>query len=204
MELTKISGIYKIVNINNEKVYIGSSKDIEKRFKEHIYQLKNNIHHSSKLQRSFNKTKDKSAFKLEIIEEVDEDKLKEREEYYIDLYNAFNNGYNCCAQVDNPKFSLKNSKKAINKKKTDEFYDEFMKFYEQYKDNLKIGNKFLERLINKHYKYKTYVKVINMIKWALTNYNLYDYNANFYVTTKGIYYLIINDLNGKEIEEVRF
>lgn len=40
MELTKISGIYKIVNINNEKVYIGSSKDIEKRFKEHIYQLK--------------------------------------------------------------------------------------------------------------------------------------------------------------------
>ena len=31
MELTKISGIYKIVNINNEKVYIGSSKDIEKK-----------------------------------------------------------------------------------------------------------------------------------------------------------------------------
>ena len=43
-------GIYKITNIKNGKIYVGSSKDIEKRWKEHLYKLKYGVHHSVKLQ----------------------------------------------------------------------------------------------------------------------------------------------------------
>jgi len=70
-------GIYKITNIKNNKIYIGSSKNTEIRFKEHLYLLENNSHHSTKLQNSYNKTKNKLVFKFEIIEETTEDILKE-------------------------------------------------------------------------------------------------------------------------------
>ena len=37
-----MQGVYKIENINNGKKYIGSSKDIEKRFYQHRRKLENN------------------------------------------------------------------------------------------------------------------------------------------------------------------
>ncbi len=92
-----IQGIYKIENQKTGKVYIGQAKNIQKRFREHQRHLKNNSHHSAKLQRSYNKTMDKSIFKFSIVEVVtDANKLDEREQFYIDYYDSFNNGYNCC------------------------------------------------------------------------------------------------------------
>ena len=38
------SGIYKIENIINNKIYIGSSKNIIKRFNQHKYELRNYNH----------------------------------------------------------------------------------------------------------------------------------------------------------------
>ena len=61
-----MSGIYLISNSKNGKVYVGSSKNIEKRKKQHFKDLENNTHHSVKLQRSYNATRDKvhSSFRL--------------------------------------------------------------------------------------------------------------------------------------------
>lgn len=191
-------GIYKIFNTKNKKVYIGSSKHIEKRWKEHIHRLENNAHHSSKLQKSYDKVQDKSVFKFEIIEELSEDQLKEREQHYIDLFDAFNAGYNCCAEVDNPKYSLKNSKKAINKKLLDDLYEEFMTLYGQNQDGLKIGSVFLGRLSEKHYKHHVYKNTNGIIKWFLDNYNTDDYSARFSVNGSQQYYLIISDKEGNE------
>lgn len=87
-----ICGIYKITNIITKKVYIGSSKDIYSRWDKHIYDLKNGKHHSSHLQRSWDYYGNKN-FKFEIIEECDFNKLLEREQYYIDLYNSANSDY---------------------------------------------------------------------------------------------------------------
>jgi len=42
--MTKILGIYKITNLKNGKVYIGSSKNIKRRLIEHKSRLKNNKH----------------------------------------------------------------------------------------------------------------------------------------------------------------
>lgn len=100
-------GIYKIENKNNKMVYIGSSFNIEKRFHQHKQELKKNRHHSYKLQNSYNETKDFESFNFEIVEKLDcsRTELLVREQYYIDKYNAYENGYNCCQYSVNPKYT---------------------------------------------------------------------------------------------------
>ena len=51
-----ISGIYKIKSkVKPERIYIGSSVNIQERWRKHINYLKNNKHQSIKLQRHYNK-----------------------------------------------------------------------------------------------------------------------------------------------------
>lgn len=47
--ISVLQGIYQIKNIHNDKVYIGSSVNIGKRYTQHIYDLKYNIHQNHKL-----------------------------------------------------------------------------------------------------------------------------------------------------------
>lgn len=100
------SGIYKITNKKNEKVYIGSSSNIERRFSEHKQALINNKHHSYKLQSDFNNAHDINSFSFEIIETTDCSKteLFRREQNYIDKFRAYDDGYNCCEYSLNPKY----------------------------------------------------------------------------------------------------
>jgi group I intron endonuclease len=78
------SGIYKITNIINGRIYIGSAVRIDRRFKLHLSQLKGNYHINSHLQNSFNEY-GIDNFKFERIENVkDKTKLIEREQYYLD------------------------------------------------------------------------------------------------------------------------
>lgn len=88
-----ISGIYYIKNIINKKVYIGESVDIYRRWREHLQDLMSGIHKNIHLQRAWDMYKEDS-FEFRIIEECAEDKLFEREKYWIKFYNAFQNGYN--------------------------------------------------------------------------------------------------------------
>lgn len=95
----KITGIYKIQNIVNNKVYIGSAKSILSRFSVHKRTLKNNCHFNKHLQSSYN-IHGINNFVFEIIEEIDinnKELIQEREEFYISYYksNDKNFGYNC-------------------------------------------------------------------------------------------------------------
>lgn len=186
-------GIYKICNIKTNKNYIGSSKDIDKRFKEHIRMLENNCHHSSKLQRSYNATKDKTVFQFLIIEIVDDiELLKEREQHYIDMYDSFNNGYNCSEKVDNPKYCLKNQSKTKNKIELDLLYKKFFEIYNN--DYIILGNKLLKRLKDKQYKNITVSKIINSIVWFNENYDKTKYRL-FIKYHSNECWLLINDNN---------
>jgi group I intron endonuclease len=49
------SGVYMLKNLNNGKVYIGSSRSLPERKYRHFYRLKNNTHHNPYLQNAFNK-----------------------------------------------------------------------------------------------------------------------------------------------------
>lgn len=89
------SGIYKIINIIDKKVYIGQSIHLSKRKKEHFKDLELNKHANRHLQYAFNKY-GKENFLFEILERCEESELDDREIYYINLYNSTNCicGYN--------------------------------------------------------------------------------------------------------------
>lgn len=101
------SGIYKIKNLINDKIYIGSAFDLEKRWKWHSSRLKNNSHWNTHLQKAWNKY-GSDNFIFEIIEKVDmydnENKtdfkyrlVDGREQYYLDnllFANSYLNGTN--------------------------------------------------------------------------------------------------------------
>ena len=107
----KKCGIYCIKNIITNKLYIGSSINIENRISLHKNMLKNNKHHSTKLQHSYNKHGENN-FLFEIIEECDENLLLEKEQNYIDILNSFNDGYNCSKNSSNPMLGRKHSEES--------------------------------------------------------------------------------------------
>ena len=84
-----MTGIYRITNLKNNKVYIGQAVDIEKRLEGHKRNLRGNYHINKHLQNAWNKYGEEN-FKFEIIEECEEDKLTEREQYWIDYYGGIN------------------------------------------------------------------------------------------------------------------
>ena len=120
MRQEKISGIYEIRNILNNKVYIGSSKDVYERWKKHKNDLKNNNHHSEHLQHAWNKYGENN-FKFSIIEECQPENLIIREQYYIDFYKSSecNCGYNMSKIAGRPcltKEQLSKMAKSLSEK----------------------------------------------------------------------------------------
>ena len=65
-------GIYKIINIVNNKFYVGSAVNLSRRRARHFSELRNNRHSNGKLQNSWNKHGE-SAFTFVIVEELPED-----------------------------------------------------------------------------------------------------------------------------------
>lgn len=76
-------GIYKITNIKNNKIYIGSSERIHGRWVDHIGELTRGKHPNKHLLRAWIKN-GKQSFTFEIIEECTLATLIEREQYYLD------------------------------------------------------------------------------------------------------------------------
>lgn len=83
-------GIYRIRNKVNGKCYYGSSKNIEKRWKRHKNDLKNN-NHNPLLQRAWNKYGENN-FIFEVVEECELNILLETEQKYLDLLPEYNIG----------------------------------------------------------------------------------------------------------------
>lgn len=96
-------GIYQIRNVINSKVYIGSSKSIDVRFKDHARHLNKNKHVNQYLQNAWNKY-GKDAFVFEIIENCEESELVTKEQGFIDSLKTANReyGYNICEQANKP------------------------------------------------------------------------------------------------------
>lgn len=91
-----MTGIYKITNLINKKIYIGCSSNIEVRWKNHIKRaFHKNKEYNKSLYIDFRKY-GIDNFKFEIIEETELENLYERERYYIITYNAEDSsiGYN--------------------------------------------------------------------------------------------------------------
>jgi group I intron endonuclease len=92
-----MSGIYKILNTLNNKIYIGSALDFRKRWNSHRHGLLKNVHDNQRLQKAVNKY-GLDNFQFEVIEECEPEKCIEREQYYIDTLKP---EYNLCLIAGN-------------------------------------------------------------------------------------------------------
>lgn len=101
--MNKISGIYCITNIINGKQYVGLSKDCNKRWADHY----SKAYYSTRdddLKKPLYKAMKKYGrenFSFQILEECDEELLKEREIYWIKKLDSYNTGYNATFGGDN-------------------------------------------------------------------------------------------------------
>ena len=84
--MTAICGVYKITEKTTGLSYIGQSKDIFRRLTEHTNSDINEWH--KKL------NEHPEDFTFEILETCSPQLLDEREKYYIQMYNTYNNGFN--------------------------------------------------------------------------------------------------------------
>lgn len=88
-------GIYKITNTLNNKCYIGQSVDIENRWKQHMLASRSLTEGGDNY--SIHKAIRKYGienFIFEIIELTSIEELNNKEKYWIDYYDSYNNGYN--------------------------------------------------------------------------------------------------------------
>lgn len=103
--MNKICGVYQIKNKTTGKIYIGSSKDIHRRWKEHISELNRNAHYNRHLQNAWNKYGE-SDFDFTILEKCSEDAQIEVEQLWIDKTH-------CCDKSIGYNLSLTASRSTI-------------------------------------------------------------------------------------------
>ena len=130
------AGVYKIYNSKNGKFYIGSSVVIEQRLRTHKAHLLKGTHQNINLQADFD-VYGKEAFYVEILEEcfedIDRDPLYDKEDYYINLTNAKELGYNIADARAGDMIKYHPNKEQIIKKKT--------QILAQFRDDVKAGIK---------------------------------------------------------------
>ena len=96
--MNNVPGVYKITCLSNKKVYIGGTVTLVTRLQQHKWHLKNKRHHNPILQASYNKY-GPDNFRYEIIERCQKEDLLDREQFWIDFYNA-SNSFNVIPRAD--------------------------------------------------------------------------------------------------------
>jgi hypothetical protein len=89
-----VSGIYKITNKKNGLCYIGQSVDVSNRLKEHVKcALGIDTPAQNKLYQAM-MNDGVTNFTFELLEKCEKNLLNEKEKFYIELYQAYEFGYN--------------------------------------------------------------------------------------------------------------
>ena len=87
------TGIYKLTNLKNQKVYIGQAANLADRWKDHIkaglgIDTPNNMLYAAMIKDGV------ENFTFEVLEECERSALNDRETYYIEFYRSQEHGYN--------------------------------------------------------------------------------------------------------------
>ena len=101
MYKNKISACYRIINLVNKKIYIGSSTHIKSRWNGHKNLLRNNKHSNKYFQSSWNKY-GKESFLFEIILYCSPENCIFFEQKLLNVYKPYlrDNGYNLRAKAE--------------------------------------------------------------------------------------------------------
>ena len=110
----KISAVYKITNAITGDFYIGSSKDVKHRWATHKCKSTCKIHSNNQLYLDMQKY-GTNKFVFEILTEVEEDSLKEKEQQFIQtLKPSYNNRNANGCDIERIKKSRRKSHKEYN------------------------------------------------------------------------------------------
>ena len=109
-------GVYKITNIDNNKIYIGSTLDsFKNRWYTHIQKLRHGSHPNNHLQNAFIKYGENCfIFSIEeLLNGYSDGYIISREQYYLDLYKSYDReiGYNIEKDVTKREVSEETKKK---------------------------------------------------------------------------------------------
>ena len=86
------SGIYMILNLSNDKVYIGQSYDVDTRLRKHKEALIGNYHKNDHLQKAFNKYGEESFLFTQMLS-CPISRLDKYEISYISQFKSDNRKY---------------------------------------------------------------------------------------------------------------
>ena len=145
--MSKISAVYKITNTITGDFYIGSSKDVKRRWTEHKYQITWKKCPNNPMYQDMSKYGlDKFAF--EILEVVEEDSLKEVEQKFIEKLNPTYNNINAKGldierkKEYNKEYQKTDKYKDYQKEYNKEYQktDKCKEYYKQYHNQLCIYN----------------------------------------------------------------
>lgn len=129
-------GIYKITNIKNNKIYVGQSNDIYRRFYEHQIKGESSRIPVDKAIQKYGK----DSFLYEVLEECSIEELNQKETFWIKKLNAIKDGYNCSEGGDQQSIGENNGRSKLTEKDVIEIrkaYNNHLKqkdVYEKYKN----------------------------------------------------------------------
>lgn len=127
-----LKGVYSIVCEANGKGYIGSSKNIQDRWKRHLRLLKKGNHVNPYLQSTFNKYGE-SSFRFSIVEllpEASPKEIREVEQIYLDLMN-WDESLNICKDSRGGEMTVEANERRR---------DSLRKYYEENPDAIRGEN----------------------------------------------------------------
>lgn len=114
-----ICAVYKITCTANGRIYVGSSIDVQKRWKEHVRDLEKNRHRARHLHRAWVKYGPR-FFVFEVLEHTDRHALISTEQGYLDNLKPFGRrGFNSCPHAASSlgvKRSRAQKKRAMEKR----------------------------------------------------------------------------------------
>jgi group I intron endonuclease len=165
--MEKQSGVYFLESTITHNIYIGSSSDLKKRKSDHFRVLKKGAHINAKLNRHCKKF-GINVLVFKVREYCTNDKLREREQYYIDKYKPyFNESTNAMGGMGEHSHTSKTKAEMsivhherYKNKESREHLSEMMKIsknlpdgklYENYRERGKT-NRLIQRIKNKEQK----------------------------------------------------
>lgn len=130
--------IYQIQNVKNGKLYVGSTCNLSARKSQHLSSLRLNKHHSLYLQRSYNKYGSENFIFSVLEDDISNEQLLDREQYYIDLLKPI---YNSCPVAGTRK-GAKHTLDSIKKMKISKKGRKVSEEYKKVLSDTMEGNKF--------------------------------------------------------------
>ena len=141
--MQKISGVYKITNTVTNDFYIGSSKDIKRRWREHKCKSRWKQHPNNPLYQDMQKY-GIDKFEFEILAEVEIEELKLTEQQFIETLNPTYNQMNANGlNIERRKKAKKEYEKTDKRKKYKKEYeksDKRKKYQKEYQNQLCFYN----------------------------------------------------------------